>query len=126
MWTAMGTIRRTGEITFISSRSEYSDECGRELLTGAEVFDFQLDVSVAVVFVDAWLHGEVDLHAALELVAPLAVIEGDAAHEGAVLLHLYLHVVTVFADAAGCAGDFDGLAKKLGLGVAGAEGAETV
>src|SRR6266513_1988729 len=92
---------------------------------GPAVFDFQLHVAVAVVFVDAGFDGKVDFQAGGEVVEPVGLVEGDAAHEGVVLFDLELEVVGGFAYAAGGAGDFDGLAEENWSAVALAEGAES-
>ena len=97
-----------------------------QLVCKATVLNFQLHIPIPDVLIDRSLHGQVDGHAGLELVAPVGAVEGDTSQEGVVLFDLELDVVAGLADAAGGAGDLDGLAEEGGFGVAGAEGAEAL
>src|SRR4051812_1986732 len=70
-----------------------------------EVFDFQLDVLVAVVGVEGGLEGDVDSAAGGELVEEVAGAEGDGFDGGVALADEELEMVAGFSDAAGGGGE---------------------
>ena len=97
-----------------------STELRREL----HILHFQLHARVAVVFVDLWLNGQVDLSAGRELVEQMSGAEGNASHVGISLADVELEMIAGFADAARGTGELDIAQAERGLAVAVAERAQ--